>query len=46
MLYLSDLCGLSECNERARGKACVSRKDAKNAEKSGRQVEASLDEDR
>jgi len=34
MLYLSDLCGLSERNERARGKACISRKDAENVKKS------------
>ena len=28
---LGDLSGLSECNERARGKACATRKGAKNA---------------
>ena len=32
--FLSDLGVLSECNERAREKACVSRKGAKNAKKS------------
>jgi hypothetical protein len=31
MAFLSDLCGLSECNERAREKAYDSRKDAENA---------------
>jgi hypothetical protein len=31
---LSDLGVLSECNERARGKACASHKDVKNAENS------------
>jgi len=44
--FLSDLGGLSEHSERARGKACISRKDlsvslaqagAENAKKSGRQ---------
>jgi hypothetical protein len=31
MASLSDLCGLSECNKRAREKAYDSRKDAENA---------------
>ena len=34
MAFLSDLCGLSECNERAREKAYDSRKDAENAKES------------
>jgi hypothetical protein len=38
MAFLSDLCGLSECNERAREKACASRKGAKESVKMWKRI--------